>query len=205
MYTSELINFGRTTPDYVLGLSNYFSYKGVSLKTVFDYRTGGKFYSGVMGQLAWTGNLVESAENGRAGGFIFPNSVVDLDGDGVYEPNTNVVTGGNSYASYQTYFSNDYNNNNVENNILDGTAFKVREVALSYTFPKTMVENMGITDLTVGVNGRNLFLWLPKENKYYADPETSDTSSGNSNALGYTSAGQYPLTRTYGFTLNLTF
>jgi TonB-linked SusC/RagA family outer membrane protein len=205
LYSSELINFGRTTPDYVLGLTNIFAYKGVTLKTVFDYRTGGKFYSAVKGQLAWTGNLVESAENGRTGGFIFPNSVVDTNGDGIFEPNTNVVTGGNSYNSYQTYFSNDNYNNNAENSILDGTAFKVREVALSYTFPKKLVENMGITNLTLGVNGRNLFLWLPKENKYYTDPESSNTSAGNSNAFGITTVGQYPLTRTYGFTLNLTF
>ena len=206
LYTSELINFGRTTPDYVLGLTNVFNYKGVSLKAVFDYRTGGVFYSGVMGQLAWTGNLIESAENGRSGGFIFPNSVVD-DGTGNFVPNTNVVTGGNSYATYQDYFGNDYNNNNVENNILDGTAFKVREVALSYTFPRKLVEDMGLANLTLGVNGRNLFLWLPKENKYYADPETSNTSGEgtNPNGLGLTTAGQYPLTRTYGFTLNLTF
>ena len=204
LYSSEFINFGRTTPDYILGLTNVFSYKGVTLKAVMDYRTGGKFYSGTRGQLAWTGNLIESAENGRSGGFIFPNSVVD-DGTGNFIPNTNVVTGGNSYASYQSYFSNDNYNNNAENSILDGTALKLREVALSYSFPKQMIERMGLSDLTLGVNGRNLFMWLPKENKYYSDPESSNTTGGSNNAFGLTTVGQYPLTRSYGFSLNLTF
>ena len=204
-YTSEFINFGKTTPDYVLGMTNMFSYKGVTLKTVFDYRSGGVFFSGVRNQLAWTGNLVESAENGRAGGFIFPNSSYDSNGDGVYEANTTLVTGGTSYASYQNFFTNDNNGNNAEPNVLDGTALKLREVSLSYTFPKSVIDNLGLSNLSLGINGRNLFMWLPKENKYYADPETSDTSGGNQNALGFTSAGQYPMTRTYGFTLNLTF
>lgn len=207
LYTSEFINFGSATPDFILGLTNSFSYKGVTLTAVFDYRSGGKFYSGTMGQLAWSGYLVESAENGRAGGFIFPNSVYeDPNNPGQYIENTNVVTGGSSYASYQNYFSDDYYNNNVENNILDGTAVKLREIALSYALPSKLLKGTGITAASFGVNARNLFTWLPKENKYYADPESSYVgSNGNTNALGYTTSGQYPLTRTYGFTLNLTF
>lgn len=206
LYTSQLQNFGRTTPDYVLGFTNSFSYKGVKLTAVCDYRTGGVFYSGVMNQLAWTGHLVESAENGRAGGFIFPNSVYeDPNNPGQYLPNTNIVTGGNSYASYQTYFSNDYSFNNVENNILDGTKFQVREVALSYSIPAKLLKNTGVSAMSLGINARNVFMWLPKENKYYADPESSYTTDTFSNGSGYTVAGQYPLTRTYGFSLNLTF
>lgn len=205
LYTSEYIHFGKTTPDYILGFTNAFTYKGLTLTAVCDYRSGGKFYSGVMGQLAWTGNLIESAENGRAGGFIMPNSSFDSDGDGVYEENTSLVTGGNSYASYQNYFGNDYNNNNVENNILDATAFKVREISLSYALPSRFLNNTGITALSFGVNARNVFMWLPKENKYYADPESSYTTDTYGNGLGYTVAGLYPPSRTYGFSLNLTF
>ena len=206
LYTSEFKTFGTSTPDFILGLSNYFSYKGFKLSTVVDYRYGGIFYSGGKYQLAWTGNLVESAENGRAGGFIFPNSVyqtgTDVEGNPIYTENTTVVTGGNSYNSYQTYFSNDYAFNNAENNILDKTAFKVREVALSYSLHPDTVKRLGLSSMTFGLNGRDLFIWLPSENKFYSDPE-SNFSSGN--AQGLSSIGLYPPSRTYGMSVNVTF
>ncbi|AWM14280.1 SusC/RagA family TonB-linked outer membrane protein [Flavobacterium sediminis] len=151
LYTSEFKKFGTSTPDFTIGFTNSFAYKGVKLTAVCDYRSGGVFYSGSMYQLAWTGNLIESAENGRAGGFIFPNSVYeDPNNPGQYIENTNVVTGGNSYATYQTYFSNDYAFNNAENNILDATAVKVREIALSYTLPSKLLKNSGISSVTMG-------------------------------------------------------
>ena len=65
-----------------------------------------------------------------------------------------------------------------------------------------MVRNMGITDLTFGVNARNPFMWLPKENRNYNDPEQSNTSG---NAAGLAATGQYPFTRTFGFTINAKF
>jgi TonB-linked SusC/RagA family outer membrane protein len=203
VYTSEFIKLGKVNPDFILGFTNSFSYKGLKLTAVCDYRTGHKYYSEARGQLAWTGNLIESAENGRDGGFIFPNSVIeDPNNPGSFIPNTSVVTGGNSYASYQTYFSNDHYNNNAENNVIDATAFKVRELALSYTLPKDMVRNMGMSDLTFGVNARNPFMWLPKENRNYNDPEQSNTTG---NAAGLAATGQYPYTRTFGFTINAKF
>lgn len=201
-YTSEFIKLGKVNPDYIIGFTNSFSYKGLKLTAVMDYRTGHQYYSDTRYQLAWTGNLIESAENGRSG-FIFPNSVYeDPLNPGTFIENTNIVTGGNSYQAYQTYFEDDHAFNNAENNVLDATAFKVRELALSYTLPKDMVRNMGITDLTFGVNARNPFMWLPKENRNYNDPEQSNT---NGNAAGLAATGQYPFTRTFGFTINAKF
>lgn len=200
-YTSEFIKLGKATPDYILGFTNSFSYKGLTFTAVCDYRTGHQFVSGVREQLAWTGNLIESAENGRNGGFVFPNSVIQTS-PGVFVPNTSVVTGGSTYASYQTYFSNDHSFNNAENNVLDATAFKVRELTLSYNLPTKMIERAGLTSLTLGLNARNPFMILPKENRNYADPETSNTTG---NAQGIALTAQYPYTRTFGFTLNVKF
>jgi TonB-linked SusC/RagA family outer membrane protein len=200
-YTSEFIKLGKATPDFILGFTNTFSYKGLNFTAVCDYRTGHQFVSGVREQLAWTGNLIESAENGRNGGFIFPNSVIQT-APGVFTPNTSVVTGGTNYESYQTYFSNDHSFNNAENNVLDATAFKVRELALSYSLPNKLIERAGITALSIGVNARNPFMILPKENRNYNDPETSNTAG---NAQGIAVTGQYPFTRTFGFTLNVKF
>ena len=75
-----------------------------TLSMVMDYRTGHQFYAESKDWLSWSGHLYESALNGRTG-FIFPNSSVETQ-PGVYTANTSVVTGGNSYSSYLSYFQN---------------------------------------------------------------------------------------------------
>ena len=197
--TDEFINLGVANPDYIAGLNTSVTYKGFRLAGVFDYRTGHQFWSGSKDWLAWSGHLVESAENGRRG-FIFPNSSVETS-PGVYTANTNVTTGGTTYSNYLDYFSNEYRDVS-ENFVLDATAFKVRELSLSYAFSDKMLENVGITALRIGVNARNPFTVLPAENRGYSDPEFSNTSG---NAQGLSTAGRYPATRTYGMTVNLTF
>ncbi|ESU19537.1 outer membrane protein [Flavobacterium cauense R2A-7] len=198
--SSEYKILGKATPDYIINYNTSVEYKGIRLAAVMDYRTGHQFWAGTKDWLSWSGHLVESAENGRTG-FIFPNSATDLDGDGVYEANTTVVTGGNTYTSYLNYFSNEYRAVS-ENMVLDATAFKVRELSLSYSLPSKMIEKAGLSSLRFGVNARNPFTVLPKENRGYHDPEQS-RSSGNDQGLAVT--GQYPATRTFGFNVNLTF
>ncbi|ESU23453.1 outer membrane protein [Flavobacterium enshiense DK69] len=198
--TGEYKKLGKATPDYIINYNGSLEYKGIRLAAVMDYRTGHQIWAGTKDWLSWSGHLVESAEGGRTG-FIFPNSVVDTNDDGQYEPNNTVVTGGNTYTSYLNYFSNEYRAV-TENMVLDATAFKIRELSLSYALPIKMIERAGLTSLRFGVNARNPLTVLPKENRGYHDPEQS-RSSGNDQGLAVT--GQYPATRTFGFNVNLTF
>ncbi|ESU29294.1 outer membrane protein [Flavobacterium limnosediminis JC2902] len=199
--TTEYVKLGKATPDYIINYNTSVEYKGIRLAAVMDYRTGHQFWAGSKDDLSWSGHLVESAENGRSG-FIFPNSSIpDVNNPGEYVANTNVVTGGTTYTSYLNYFSNEYRAVQ-ENMVLDATAFKVRELSLSYSLPSKMIERAGLTALRFGVNARNPFIVLPKENRNYHDPEQS-RSSGNDQGLAV--SGQYPATRTFGFNVNLTF
>jgi hypothetical protein len=56
---------GKATPDYILGLSNSFEYKGLRLTVVMDYRTGHQIISGTKYDLTWPGRLEESAAFNR--------------------------------------------------------------------------------------------------------------------------------------------
>ena len=179
--SSDLEVLGKSNPDYILGLNTSVQYKGLRLAGVFDYRTGHQFWSGSKSWLTWSGHLIESAANGR-GGFIYPNSSVETSpGSGVYEANTSVITGGTSYSNYLNYYSNDVYTV-TENYVLDATAFKVRELSLTYSLPSRFLEPMSLSSLSVGVNARNPFIALPKENRGYNDPETSNTT-GNGQGL----------------------
>jgi TonB-linked SusC/RagA family outer membrane protein len=214
-------NLGKVTPDYIIGFNNSFSYKGLKLAAVLDYRTGGSIISGTKYNLAWSGHLEESADFDRDAGFIYPNSVINTGtaANPIYTPNTTVVSaagyGGTGVINYYSQYSRV-----GENSLLDATAFKVRELSLSYSFPSKLLQKTGITALNFGINARNPFMIVSKGNKGYTDPEASNTysaSSSNSalrnvvsdntasNGQGYSQVGQYPSTKTYGFSLNLTF
>lgn len=207
--STELKKLGKTTPDYILGLNTSIDFKGLRLAAVMDYRTGHQYYSGTKNTLSGNGYLVDSAENGR-NGFIMPNSSYLDTATGNYVANNSVVTGGGSATSLQTYYTNIYSKID-ENFILDATAFKVRELSLSYAIPAKMLEATGLTSLRVGVNARNPFTVLARENRGYDDPESS-ISDGNivglasgTSSSGANGTNQYPNTRTIGFSLNLTF
>lgn len=59
---------------------------------------------------------------------------------------------------------------------------KLREAVLSYTFNKNRLKKLGINDLKLTAQGRNLFLWTANSNKQ--DPETSVYNTNN--AIGGT-------------------
>ena len=189
------VKLGKTTPDYILGLTNTFRYKNLKLTSVFDYRTGHVFYAGVKDGLIQNGSDIVTAQNGRDP-FIFPNSVIETS-PGVFTPNNTVTTSGG-----QDYYTGIYREID-ENFVLDATAFKCREIALSYSFSNKALKNTFIDGLSVGLNARNVFMILPKENRNYTDPEFSFTARGNS--VGLSTGAQAPPTRTYGFNINVTF
>ena len=193
---TDLKVLGRTTPDYILNFGTEFNYKGFRLSVTADYRTGHVFYSGIYNNLTGQGRSFITAENGR-GHFIFPNSTVQ--GSGVL--NTSVLTGPSyggptQYAQYQSFVQSGDFLGVDENFVIDASAFKVREVALSYTFPQSMFENTFINGLSIGASGRNLFIILPKENRRYNDPEIGTGISGYS---------QTPPTKFYNFNVKLNF
>jgi TonB-linked SusC/RagA family outer membrane protein len=200
LQTAAFKILGRATPDYILGFNGSVEYKGIRLAGVFDFRTGHQFWAGNKDWLSWSGHLVESAQNGRRG-FVFPNSVVTTATPGVYAPNTGTITGGTTYVDYLNYFSNEYRDVS-ENFVLDATAFKCRELTLSYSLPTSILSEIGLSSVTLGAYARNLFVILPKENRGYHDPEFANTSG---NAAGLATTDQYPPTRTFGFSLNVIF
>lgn len=199
--TNNYVSFGRVTPNYTLALNTNFKYKNFGLYAVLDYRNGGVLYSGAMQNLAFSGNLEQSAEYDRTqGGYIIPNSVY-MNSAGQYVENTSIKSGGNSYGTVPDYYGSVYNKIG-ENFIMSGTAFRVRELGISYALGADTARSIGLTALSFSVYARNPFYKFAKENKGYADPETSFTTG---NISGLSNSNQYPSTRTVGFTTTINF
>jgi hypothetical protein len=179
-----------------------FKYKNFGLYAVLDYRNGGVIYSGAMQSMAFSGQLEQSASFDRTqGGYVIPNSVYLDSTSGQYVTNTSIKSGGDSYEGLPDYYGSVYSRVG-ENFILSGTAFRVRELGLSYTLGNDSAKSIGLTGLSFSVYARNPFYKFAKENRGYADPEASFTTG---NIGGLTNSNQYPSTRTVGFTTTINF
>jgi TonB-linked SusC/RagA family outer membrane protein len=208
--TSTFQKLGKGTPDYVLGFTNSFDYKGLKLTIVGDYRTGASAYSEAKRLLLFTGGDLETVGFDRTQGYVVPNSVQYNATTNTYTANTTPGLGAN-YASTLNFFTTTWRTTG-EANMVDAAALKIREIALSYALPKEITSKLGLSTFKLGINARNPFVFLadgsflsPKNggaNNGYFDPEAS-FSGGN--AQGYSNIGQYPTTRTFGASINLTF
>jgi len=185
---------GSINPDWTMGISTYVSYKAFRLSANGDYRQGGVFYSYTARLNYFNGNNYNTQYNDREP-FIIPGSVVKVS-DGVYQENTTAISRSDVFTYYGATTSFQYNH------VLPKTFFKLRNVSLNYTLPKTLLSKTPIRSANVGVFGRNLILWTPKGNNI-VDPEANTFGTGLKNLYGEFSAG--PSTATYGVQLGISF
>jgi hypothetical protein len=194
---TSLKTFGRTTPKYDLGITPTVSYKFVSLAAVFEYRGGNVVYNAIGGTLTFAGSGYTSASAGREP-FVYPNSVIQTS-PGVYAKNTNVNVFNGQYGFWQSSaFSG-----TMSPFVTNGAFWKLRELSLVFNLNQFVKQSKYIRGLTFALTGRNLFIWVPKEN-VYTDPEFSDVTPG-SNLRGVNDANELPGTRVFGADLKVTF
>jgi TonB-linked SusC/RagA family outer membrane protein len=189
---------GDVNPDYMMGITNQFSYKGVTLGVLLDIRQGGVFYSGTVADLRTSGMAKETLAN-RGKIFIDKGVVVtgtDGSGKATYAPNTTPV------QSMQDFWGNYSYTTNTEGNVFDASYMKLRSVTLAYTFPKKLLPFHGaISSLEVGFEGRNL--WLIKSFVPHVDPELN--FFGNGSAGDGVEFNSFPTTRSMGVNVKIKF
>ena len=184
---------GNITPDFTMGLTSVFSYKGWRLSTTFDWKQGGILYSQTVGTLRTSGLAAETATD-RETLFVDPNTFVD-NGDGTYSENTIAI------PSVQQYW-NSYSSSTIhESNTFDATYIKWRELGLSYSFNKKQLQNIPFTALSLSLQGRNLAIFntsIP-----HIDPETNlFGSSSNGGGIEYNGL---PSTSSIGLSVKVKF
>lgn len=90
LISAEKSKVGNQSPDWMLGLTNSFSYKGFNLSFLVDFRIGGDIYSATASNLFVRGNAAGTVVNGERQDFVVPNTVVRKDG-GYVENNVPVT------------------------------------------------------------------------------------------------------------------
>ncbi len=188
--SGELLYLGNATAPTKAAWGNEFSYKGFRLNILFDGQWGGVGYSLTHAVLMEEGKLKKTIP-GRYNGII-GNGVVD-NGDGTYSPNTTMV-------SAQPYYYAHFNRDNLESNIFSTDFIKLREARLDYTLPSQMIRKLGLQKMSVGIYGRDLFVF---SNWPAFDPEFGSLNS--SGIQKGAEVAQLPSTRNIGFNLSVNF
>lgn len=192
--TEEIIYLGNTTPRYKMSLGNTLSYRGLSLKVLFDAQLGAVSYSLTHYKMVEQGKLkvtLPGRYNGIIGNGVL--EVFDADGNVVgYRKNDVVAI---DIDEYYRYHMGAYN---AEGSVFKTDFLKFREASLIYSLRPKLLKKIGLKSASVGIYGRNLFIWSPWP---MFDPEFG-TLSGTDIVRGF-EVGQFPSTRTVGFNLSI--
>lgn len=189
--------YGNSQYDFMAGLVNNLSYKGISLGFTLDLREGGFMYSRTAEMMYFTGTAPNTVYNDRQP-FIVPNSVVEV-APGEYVENTTPIDVGNLY----TYWGQSYGGGQFNKSFLVSKSFmKLRELSISYSLPASLLSNTPFGSVQLSLIGRNLFIWTPEDN-HFIDPES--TTFGNDLEADYGEFSATPTVRSMGVNLRITF
>lgn len=199
---------GNPNPDFKLGITNTFTYKGFELSVLFDMTKGGDIYSETVSTLLGRG--VTNDTKDRLTTFIIPGVYADpntgqpLLGNGKEIPNHTAITSNDLYFSPNPTNGATFGFNTAsEFEIFDATVYRLREVTLGYDFPKSLFKNLPIGGLTLSLSGRNLWFIAPNLPKYtHFDPEVNSFGATTTQGIELSAA---PTTRRFGVNLNVTF
>jgi TonB-linked SusC/RagA family outer membrane protein len=181
-------------PDFKGGMFNTFKYKDFSLKVMFDFVVGGKFYSTTRMFNAGSGLSVQTTglnDKGKPvrddpanGGGVLLSDAVKTDG----APN-------NIYVDAQTLYETKLFDLN-EYWTYDKTYVKMREINFGYNLPKSFLSKTPFRMATIALLVRNPFLMYSKVGGGI-DPSETQSQWGE--------GGQLPPTRSYGVNLKFSF
>ncbi|MBC9797763.1 SusC/RagA family TonB-linked outer membrane protein [Sinomicrobium weinanense] len=207
--TDRLI--GNTQSDFIASVNNTLTYKNISLNFLLDGRFGGITYDRYERDLWRSGAHPDAVHperelsnmayaNGENAKTMQIPGVKIVSGEIAYDPEGNVLSDTREFApsdykvDYQTWATG--YKAAWQNNVIEKTFIKLREVSLTYTFPSSLLEKTFFDRASISLIGRNLWYWTKDDT--YGDLDTYTMSTGDTDL-------QMPSQRTYGFNINLHF
>lgn len=223
--TSKVL--GKFSPDWIGGIQNTFKYKNLSLSFLIDASFGGSIFSNTNKTGRYTGVLESTlpgrdAEHGGLWYYIDNGNRVQISEPqysisdvGLYYATVNgeqtrvyqdgiIVEGvtengqvNTKVVSAENYYHRIYSI--AEANVYDASFVKLRELSLSYQFPKSIYSLIGLQGANVTFTARNL--WTIHKKADNIDPEAAITAGNAQGVEAYT----LPTARTYGININVKF
>jgi TonB-linked SusC/RagA family outer membrane protein len=203
--TQQII--GNPNPNFILGFTNTFSYKGFTLNALLEWKQGGDLFSTTVAFLMGRGTTKDTEDRDvpkvipgvlgnpntlkpltDAGGNPIVNNIQITENDVWFQ-----AQGGGSFAI----------NSPSEFSVFNATTIRLREISLGYDLPKSILEKTPFGSVNISLSGRNLWYlapYFPKHTNY--DPEVSTLGASNAQGFDVTAA---PTSKRFGVNLRLTF
>ena len=179
-----------------MGWNNSFSWKGFNLSFQIDARIGGQIFSGTQQMMQKSGNaLCTVGSNGLRENFVVKG--VQLTENG-YVENTVPV----SQQDYWTAITGRGGNLGIgEANLYDATNIRLRNIALSYSFPKKLLQRSKVLQsVKLGFSVTNVCMIYSAMDGI--DPESVFATSTNAVGFEY---GSTPTSRCFVFNVSFGF
>lgn len=201
----DVTELGIATAKHTGGFNFTASYKGIDLSANFNYQIGGKVYNAnvmhsMMGDKDTGLGYNRLAEVSECWKMFNVNSSGDI--YAVTDPTELAAL--NANAKYALPYS-EYGIVNSEF-IEDASFLRLQTLTIGYTFPKSIIKYVGVSNIRVYFTGGNLFCL-----KGYSglDPDVNVSPSADSSYSGFPTPNydfrSYPKSRTFTFGLNVTF
>jgi TonB-linked SusC/RagA family outer membrane protein len=197
---------GNPNPKFLLGVTNTFSWKGITVSALLDLKYGGDLFSQTTAFLIGRGTTKDT--EGRdlphvvPGVWGNPNNLQPLtDAGGNRIVNTIQVMDNNLY--FQSTGGSFAINAPLSYSIFDATTIRLREISVGYDLPKSLLQKTPFGNVNLSLSGRNLWYLAPYFPKYtHFDPEVSSGQAGNAQGFDVNAA---PTTKRVGVNLRITF
>jgi len=179
---------GDANPDWIANISNTISYKGLSFNFLFNYQQGGDIFTYTVATLLGRGLSTDTLD--RELSFILPG--VNSSG----QPNTKMINNSTYYFSNVLYGSD-------EMLVYDASHWRLGEVSLSYSLPKSLIENTPFGSISLTASGFNLAYnaWNTPDGTNF-DPNIAGVGVGNGRGFDFLNG---PSAKRYGGSIKLTF
>lgn len=187
---------GDRNPDFRMGISNSFTYKGLNLNFLFDIKKGGDVYNATGYYLYLIGKHPKSIEN-REKPLIF---------NGVFKDGLeNTPTPTKNNISVIPYYNNTfYTSSVIDQEFIERNVnwVRLRDITLSYQLPaKLLSRTKVIRNANIGITATDLFMWT---NYTGGDPGVNGTTvaTGGSGSVGI-DYGNLPIPKVFNFNIRI--
>ena len=164
---------GSSIPDLYGSITNEFKYKNLSLSTLFTYQIGGKVYDQNYASLMTSYPQGQGLHVDLLNAWKKPGDITDVP-----------ILSSQNYTAAAAQSSRW---------LEDADYFMLKNATLGYTFSKTQIENLGLSNLKLFISGENLFSFTAKKG---LEPVQS---------FNGTTTYRYTPSRIVSFGVNLTF
>ena len=179
---------GDANPDWIANISNSVSYKNLSFSFLFNYQQGGDIFTYTVATLLGRGLTTDTLD--RELSFILPG--VNENG----QQNAKQINNSTFYFNNVLYGPN-------EMLVYDASHWRLGEVSLSYSLPKSLINNTPFGNISITASGFNLFYNAyntPKGTNF--DPNIAGVGIGNGRGFDFLNG---PSAKRYGASVKLTF